>query len=716
MQIGLRRETMAAMNALRFSRPPSFLAVLGLALGLVGWPAPAQGQAARRPNFLFVFADDQRWDAMGVVQREQGERGRFPWFQTPSMDRLAAEGVRFRNAFVVCALCSPSRAAFLTGRYNHSNEVIDNHTPFPDGAVTHATLLRAAGYRTGYTGKWHMDGQTGKRPGFDFSASFIGHARYQDAPFEVDGEKRETRGWVDDVSTDFAIEFLLKSKEHPFLLVVGYKSPHGPFDPPARLKDRFAGAKARPAPNLGSLPPFPRGGRAPETIDPKAAEVEVNLGYFRCVAGIDENLGRLLTALDELKLAEDTVLVYSSDNGFYLGEHGLGDKRSAYEESIRIPLLLRYPRLVGRGKVADAMVLNIDLAPTLLDLAGLPVPPEMHGRSWRPLLEGKLDGTALAWRTSFLYEYFYERNFFTPTVTAVRTESAKLIEYPGHGDWTELYDLKLDPYETRNLARDSAAKALRDALAAEHGRLSKELGYRVPEGADRPDEARPREAGPAAARPSNAFVLEYDFSKDEGDRILDSSGKGNHGTARSAPVVDGREGRKARRFDGKGWIDVPKSPTLDPSVGPWTIEAVVKAEAPSGVVLARGGSAQGYALLLSDGVPFFTVRAGDRRTTIGAETPVTGRWVHLAAVAGADRVVRLYVDGALASSGPLQAFVARDPSDAMEIGADRGSQVLGDDRTGPFVGLVESVRLFSGGRSAEDVRKDAAARGLGPKE
>src|SRR5262245_61558964 len=196
--------------------------------------------AERKPNFLFVYTDDQRWDALGVVQREMGERGRYPWFQTPHMDRLAAEGVRFRNAFVTLSLCAPSRAAFLTGRYNHANGVANNHTPFPENNVTHASLLRAAGYKTAYIGKWHMGGQRGQRPGFDFSAALIGQGRYLDCPVEINGVSTPTKGFVDDNSTDYAISFMKEHKDKPFLVVVGFKACHGPTVPPERAKERFA--------------------------------------------------------------------------------------------------------------------------------------------------------------------------------------------------------------------------------------------------------------------------------------------------------------------------------------------------------------------------------------------------------------------------------------------------------------------------------------------
>jgi arylsulfatase A-like enzyme len=451
--------------------------------------APAQaaeGTRAQRPNFLFVYTDDQRWDAMGVVQREQGDRARFPWFKTPHMDRLASEGVRFRNAFVVNSLCSPSRACFLTGRYSHLNGVANNHTPFPADSVTHAALLRAAGYTTGYVGKWHMDGQTGPRPGFDYSASFVGQGRYVDCPFEVNGVSTPTQGWVDDRATDFAVEFLKKHRDKPFSLVVGFKACHGPFDPPERAKERFQGAVARPVPNLDT-PAVYRGAvadkpKAPKKAGGEAEKAGVSLNYFRCISAADDNLGRLLAALDELGLADNTVVIFTSDNGYYLREHGLGDKRSAYEESMRIPFLVRYPKLGVRGKVVDRMLLNIDLAPTLLDFAGVAVPAQVQGRSFRPLLEDK----PVAWRQAWLYEYFQERNYAAPTVLAVRTETAKLIHYPGHDEWTEVFDLKADPYETKNLARDPAHKGLREQLEAEFERQKQAVGFRVPPYADKP--------------------------------------------------------------------------------------------------------------------------------------------------------------------------------------------------------------------------------------
>ena len=290
-----------------------------------------------RPNFVFVLTDDHRFDAMGVVQREQGERARFPWFETPSMDRMAEEGVRFRNAFVTTSLCSPSRAAFLTGTYNHLNGIVYNHTPFPEDSVTWASLLREGGYKTGYVGKWHMGKQSGKRPGFDYSASFLGQGKYKNQAFEINGVSEPTKGWVDDVATDFAIDFIRQNKSEPFAIQLSFKSPHGPCKPHSRLNKLFKGEYCRPAANELFPPPY-------DTSDTTEPAYEIGtpdrrLSRFRCISGADENLGRVLDALDELNLAENTMVVYASDNGYYMGDHGLKDKRTAYEESMRIPLL-----------------------------------------------------------------------------------------------------------------------------------------------------------------------------------------------------------------------------------------------------------------------------------------------------------------------------------------------------------------------------------------
>jgi arylsulfatase A-like enzyme len=444
-----------------------FLCLLGLAAVLHA--------AERKPNFIFLIADDHRWDAMGAVQKEHGEKGRYPWFESPSMDRLAAEGVRFRNAFITHSICSPGRAGFLTGQYNHVNGVMDNNTPFPENSVSHATLLRDAGYRTAYFGKWHMGDQKGPRPGFQHSASFINQGIYQNCPFEINGTMVPTNGWVDDVTTDLAIDWLKQNASKPFSMVVGFKSPHnkrGGENLPERLRNLYQGKTTRRTPNCEIAAVYHK----PLTDEDKGRERglsanSVHLDYLRHIKGIDENIGRLLGALDELNLAADTVVVYTSDNGYFLGERGLGDKRALYEEGLRIPFIIRYPRLFPKGKPVDEMIINQDLAPTWLDLAGLPARPGMHGASFKQLACGHKPAD---WRTSFL-SYYRKELGDTPTCRAIRTEDAKLIVYPNNPEWTEVYDLKNDPYEMNRLPADGP---LAKRLEAELERQMKAVGFK----------------------------------------------------------------------------------------------------------------------------------------------------------------------------------------------------------------------------------------------
>jgi len=323
----------------------------------------------------------------------------------------------------------------------------------------------------------------------------------------VDGVDTPTAGWVDDVSTSYATDFIRRHAAGPFLLILGFKSPHAPATPPTRLAGLFASVTPTPPPNATSYAPYD-----PTPVPPKDWFTR---GYFRTLVGIDQNVGRVLGALDELGVAEDTVVVYASDNGFFIGEHGIpgrsspdGNKRNAYEESIRIPLLLRYPRLARRGVALEAQVLNIDLAPTLLALAGVPPPAGFQGRSWLPLLTGEVS----ALRDQFLYEYFFETGWIPPTLVALRRGDHKLIRYPGHPAWQELFRLTNDPYETRNLVHDPASqtvlRAMSDALDAEIAATR----YRVPPYAD----PAPPEPEPAAARRGGADVPSFGGSPRSG--------------------------------------------------------------------------------------------------------------------------------------------------------------------------------------------------------
>jgi arylsulfatase A-like enzyme len=471
-----------------------FMRTLAIAMAAAVWIAASAFAGAadepHRPNIVFIYADDWRWDCLGVVQREQGDKARFPWLQTPRLDKLAQESIRFRQSFVVNSLCSPGRACVLTSRYSHLNGIIGNSQPFPLDAPTFSKQLQKAAYKTGYCGKFHMDSQR-ERPGFDFVASFIGQGKYFDCPILFDGKQTPTEGWIDDVSTDYAVKFLgeqLKGK--PFFLWLGFKSPHGPRggeNLPERFRGLYADAESRDVPNLDMPAIFNVGNeRKAGQATKKNRGAAGYRAYMQHITAIDEEIGRVVDALEKNNQWDNTVVIVASDNGYYLGEHQLGDKRSAYDESLRVPLLVRMPGKVAPGPISDAMVLNIDYAPTILDIAKAEPLPGAQGRSLLPILTRAEPGD---WRTSFFYEYFKEAKYLSPTVLALRTATQKLITYPGHDEWTEVYDLANDPYEIENLAGD---QALVKKLQAEFDTASRAVAFRMPEMSADEDGATPK--------------------------------------------------------------------------------------------------------------------------------------------------------------------------------------------------------------------------------
>lgn len=470
------------------------LFAVGASLQLIPSGALYAQAKEKQPNILFIYTDDQRFDALSAVQEVQEAKARFPWFKTPNIDRIANEGVRFTNSFVTTSLSSPSRAAFLTGQYSHLSGIVDNHTELIDTTKsTYASEIQKAGYTTGFIGKWHMSNQEGKRPGFDYSFSFIGQGRYNDCPYQLNGKEFvNTKGWVDDVSTDSALTFIKRNEAKPFLLSVAFKSSHANWTPPERLAKAYSDVSLTRSASEGHDTPYKdkvysrwnqRNNKVALTTEEKAwteKNDEMIRNYFRVLKGVDENVGRILDLLDSLHLAENTVVIYSTDNGYYLGEHNLGDKRSAYEESLRTPLLVRYPNHIAKNTTNDKFVLNVDIAPTILDYANVKRPDSFQGKSWKQLLEGNTKD----WRTSFFYEYFYENIYNTPTVLAVRTETAKLVKYPGQEDWSELFDLSKDPNELHNLYNEKSAVGLKKQLTKEFEKQQKEVQYFYPTFAD----------------------------------------------------------------------------------------------------------------------------------------------------------------------------------------------------------------------------------------
>lgn len=434
--------------------------------------------AAERPNVLVILTDDQRWDAMSCAGH--------PWFKTPNLDRLAAEGARFTNAFVTTSLCSPSRASLLSGLYAHSHKVLNNFTDFPNDLPSYPRRLHQAGYETAYIGKWHMGEQSDDiRPGFDYWMSHKGQGNYFDNEFNINGQRLTLKGYYTTVVTDAALAWLKKPRQKPFLLILGHKAPHGgPIVPEPKYEHAFDQVDIKKPVNYDD---FDRG--KPQWLKQSVSTWHGHGGplyglkefprfvryYHATIASVDESVGRIYDALRQAGQLDQTLIVYTSDNGFVLGEHGRVDKRTMYEESIRVPLLVRYPRLVPRPVQVPQMVLNIDLAPSILDICGAPPLEKAHGQSWKRLLAGDAQG----WRTSWYYEYNYEKEFpYTPNVRGVRTDEWKYIHYP-HGDGSpdrytvELYHLKDDPLEMNNLIDDPKQADRVKQLKAELERLQK---------------------------------------------------------------------------------------------------------------------------------------------------------------------------------------------------------------------------------------------------
>jgi arylsulfatase A-like enzyme len=457
---------------------------------LVALPALAQQQPPKpqRPNILFIMTDDHAAHALSCYGSKIN--------QTPNLDKLAAQGARFTNAFVTNALCGPSRACVLTGKYNHLNGFKDNSpkTTFDATQQTYPKLLKAAGYQTAVIGKWHLNSDP---TGFDHWSILPGQGRYQDPVFRTNGQREVIKGYVTDVITDKAIDWLKnRKKDQPFMLMYHHKAPHREWEPDAKHATLYDD-KDMPLPET-FWDTYENRGTAAKTqdmsiaktltkkdlkIDPPAglegkALVEWKYqrfikDYCRTIASVDDNVGRVMEFLDHNGLADNTIVVYTSDNGFFLGDHGWFDKRFMYEQSMRVPLIVRHPGKIRAGVVTDALTVNVDHAPTFLDYAGVKIPADVQGRTLRPILE---TGTPPDdWRTSVYYHYYeFPQPHHVHPHYGVRTADHKLIFFPTLNEW-EMYDLRADPNEMRNVYLQPAYSEVREKMTAELSRVRKEL-------------------------------------------------------------------------------------------------------------------------------------------------------------------------------------------------------------------------------------------------
>lgn len=461
-----------------------------------GFLAPARLHAAQRPNVLFILTDDQRWDCVSLNPRSV--------IRTPNIDRLGHEGVYFPNHFCTTSLCSPSRASILSGLYAHAHGVSNNFTEYPDDMPTWPRVLQAAGYQTAYIGKYHMGEENDDaRRGFDYFVTHKGQGRYFDNEFRFNGrQRRMVKGYYTTVVTDMALDWLKQRPAgKPWALMLGHKAPHSFYYPepkytrafdhvnvpyPAsafRLADNDAWYQQRLDTWHGIYGPlfdyrknWPD--RSPAAVKDFAAMVRA---YWGTILSVDDSVGLLCAHLEKTGQLDNTLIVFTSDNGLLNGEQGMIDKRTAHEPSIRIPLVVRYPGLTapGQPRVVSQMTLTVDFLPSILDICGLGPVPAIHGRSWKALAQGQADPE---WRTSFLYHYNYEKQFpYTPNVRAVRSEEWKYVRYP-HGDGgpdrhkADLFHLSADPGELTNLCGDSRYAGKVAELDAELNRLIAETG------------------------------------------------------------------------------------------------------------------------------------------------------------------------------------------------------------------------------------------------
>ncbi|PTQ10005.1 acetylglucosamine-6-sulfatase [Sphingomonas oleivorans] len=462
-------------------------------------------------NIIVILTDDHRYDAMGFM-------GTQDFVRTPVLDRLAREGAHFRNAFVTTALCSPSRATIFTGLYAHQHRVVDNNHPIAPGLVFFPEYLQAAGYETAFIGKWHM-GLEGDdpQPGFDRWVSFKGQGDYwpNGDGLNVDGERIEQDGYLTDILNDFALDWLeSRTREKPFMLFLAHKAVHAEFYPAPRHLGRYDGASFRYPETMTAgvkdRPMWVENQRNSWHGVDFAYHADLDIGdyykrYMETFLSVDEGIGRIVEHLEARGELDETLILYMSDNGFMFGEHGLIDKRTAYEESMRIPMVARCPALFAGGTVVDEVVANLDIAPWLLGVAGLEAPGWMEGRDLAPLLAGE----KVAWRESLLYEYYWERNFpQTPTVHAIREDRYKYIHFHGVWDIDELYDLQEDPLESTNLIFSPGHEAIVERLNAKlFDTLEATGGLQIPLPRDAGERNILRNAGAAGLAPFPADLL-----------------------------------------------------------------------------------------------------------------------------------------------------------------------------------------------------------------
>lgn len=467
-----------------------FIFILGFLFSGCKKKETNQQVPSSQPNIIFILTDDHRYDAMGFMGH--------PFLETPNMDKMAKEGIHFDRAIVTTSLCSPSRASILSGKYAHNHGVVSNYNPVDENLKFFPEYLRKAGYQTAFVGKWHMGGEDDEpRNGFDYWLSFKGQGSYwadghgtsrvvpqtsRDG-YNINGKRVAQKGYITDELTNYALDWLnSRSGEKPFFIYISHKAVHSDFvaadrhigrykDKQIKVPETFAVQNGKPMWVTNQ-----RNSRHGAEFAYNLPDFDLSKYYQRyceTLLAVDENLGRILKWVENSDNPENTMVVYMGDNGFHFGEQGLIDKRTAYETSIKVPLLMWWPGKLDKAVRIDEVVANIDIAPTFLDFAEASIPDDMDGRSFKPLIEGK----ECDWREELLYEYYWERNYpYTPTIHALLTDRYKFIRYQGIWDLNEFYDLQSDPTESVNLIHSESHQELIENYRNRMFELLKETG------------------------------------------------------------------------------------------------------------------------------------------------------------------------------------------------------------------------------------------------
>lgn len=695
----------------RAARRRAAIACRGVLLGALLLAAAGPARADERPNIIFVFTDDHAQHALSAYGSVINE--------TPHMDRLAAEGMLFRDVFVGNSICAPSRATLLTGKHSHQNGQLTNRDRFDGSQMTFPKLLQEAGYATAMIGKWHLRSDP---TGFDHWDILPGQGNYYNPDFLTPEGRHQVTGYVTDIITDKCLEWLEEGRDpdKPFLLMYHHKAPHREWMPgpdhltlyqdveipePPTLFDDYEGrgtAAREQEMEIGrhmflgydlKVPPDEHSSQREHQMwrnndyhrmnDQQRAAWDAAYGpenqafreanlegkellrwkyqryikdYLRTIASVDDNLGRLMAYLEASDLADNTIVIYASDQGFYLGDHGWYDKRFIYEPSLRTPMIVRWPGVTDGDQTTD-MVSNLDWAPTMLEMAGVAPPEAMQGRSLVPLLHGE---TPDDWRQSVYYHYYeFPAVHMVNRHYGARTARYKIVHFYQLEEW-ELYDLEADPHELTSVYDDPAYAEVRAEMKSELRRL----------------QAYYQDEEPYASP----------------DRIAQRRWLSRLDEVELEQVVGYASNERQTRGD------------LDPSFKTITLgaHAVPRGD---GVLIAQGGQAHGYVLYLADGVPRFAIRSGGGLSEVAAERPLSSdEPVHLAAVFDAEARMHLYVDGQPVASGS-GAMITSKPNVAFHVGHDPSSPIADYDTPHAFPGELRDIRVYWGVLGESDLQE-----------